>query len=92
MQEELARPVRLVVLAVALAVLGHVQADEPRLAVAHVRVRLLERRLSVSEGLHLGSGQHEAGLDAVEEVVVVPRSAVVDDQLFAHRLRHRAEV
>src|SRR5437870_1871094 len=31
-QQELARPVGLVVLAVALPVLGHVQADEPRLA------------------------------------------------------------
>src|SRR6266516_7273757 len=91
-QEELARPVGLVILAVARAVLRHVQADEPRLAVAHVGVRLLERRLPLPQRLHLGAGQHEAGLDPVEEAVVVPRAAVVDDQLFSHGLRHRAEV
>ena len=65
------------------AVLGDVQADEPGLALAHVRVRLLQRRLAVAQRLHLGPGQHEAGLDLVEEVVVVPRAAVVDDQLFS---------
>ena len=60
--------------------------------VAHLGVRLLQRRLAVAQRLHLGPGQHEAGLDPVEEVEVVPRAAVLDDQLFPLRLRHRAEV
>jgi hypothetical protein len=90
--QELPRPVRLVVGPVAGSVLGDVQADEPRLAVAHLGVRLLERRLALTERLHLGPGQHEAGLDPIEEVEVVPRAAVLDDQLFSLRLGHRAEV
>src|SRR5947209_7211937 len=38
--------------------------------------------------LHLGSGQHEAGLHRVREVVVVSRAPVVHDRLLALRLGH----
>ena len=54
-KQELARPVGVVVGAVPLRVLGHVEADEPRLAVAHLGVRLLQRRLAAAQRLHLGA-------------------------------------
>ncbi len=92
MHEQLAGTIGLVVRPVPLSVLRDVQADEPGFALAHIRVRLLQRRLPVTQRLYLGPGQHEAGLDPVAEVVVVPRAPVVDDQLFSHGLRHRAEV
>ena len=48
-------------------------------------VRLAELDLAFTRGLHLGSREHDARLDAVEELVVVPRAAVVRDQF---RLSH----
>ena len=81
MEEELAVAVRVVVGRVPLRVLGDVQADEVDLVAANVAEGALEDRLAVAEGLHLGPGQREARLDAVEEVVLVPRAAIVGDEL-----------
>ncbi len=67
-----------------MAVLGDVRADEPRLAVADLAVRSLEVRLALAQRLDLGPDERDARLDAVGEVVVVPGSAVVDDQLVGH--------
>ena len=47
-----------------------------------IGIGLLQRGPPVPEGLDLGARQHETGLDPVEEVVVVPRSAVLGDELF----------
>ena len=54
------------------------------LPVAHVRVRLLQRRAALAQRLDLGAGQHDAGLVPLEQVVVVPRAAVLCDQLLRH--------
>src|SRR5579884_1681664 len=83
-QQQLARPVGIVVRTVALRVLRDVQPVQPRLAVAHLRIRLLQRRLTAAQRLHLRPAQHETRLDLVREVVVVPCAAVVDDQLLGH--------
>src|SRR5215210_3781990 len=72
------------VLDVAVAVLGDVCPDEPHLVVADHRERALQVRLPVAQRLHLGAGQREPRLDLVREVVVVPRAAIVDDQLLGH--------
>ena len=68
---------------IALVVDRDVGADEPGLPIPHVRVGLLERGAAVPERLDLRSGQHEAGLHAIEKVVIVPRPAVVDDQMLS---------
>ena len=83
MQQELAVAIGVVVRDVALVVDGDVRADEPDLAVADVGVGLLERRPPVAQGLHLGAGEDEPGLDPLEQVVVVPSPPVVHNQLFA---------
>ncbi len=80
-EEKLAVAVGVVVGRVALRVLGDVEADEVDLALANVAEGALQGRLAVAERLHLGAGQGEARLEAVEEVVLVPRAAVVGDQL-----------
>ena len=59
-----------------------VRADEPRLALAHVRVGLLQADAPVPKGLHFAPRQHEARLEALEEVVVVPCLAVLGNRLF----------
>ena len=60
--------------AIGPARIGDVRADEPDLAVAHVRVGLLQHGAALSQRLDLGAGQHEPGLEAVEQLVVVPRA------------------
>src|SRR5262249_50474541 len=82
-EQKLSVAIRVVVLAVALVVDGDVRADEPGFVAAHRGVRLLEGRPAGPKRLHLGPGQDEAGLHPIEEVVVVPRPAVVDDELLA---------
>ena len=83
MQEQLPVALGLVVLDPGLVVRVDVRADEPGFALAHVRVGLLEAHLALPERLHLASGQHDPGLEALEQVVVVPGFAVLRDWLLA---------
>src|SRR5262249_33722728 len=62
------------------------------LPVAYLGVRLLERCTAVTKRLDLRPRQHETGLDAVEEVVVVASAPVVDDELFPRCPGHGASV
>ena len=83
MEEELAVAIRIMIGEIALVVDRDVGADQPGLPLADIRVGLLERGPAVPKGLHLCAGQHDPRLDPLEQVVVVPRSAVVDDQMLA---------
>ena len=76
---------------VSLGVLVDVRADQPDFAVSEVGVSLAESDASVAQRLNLGSGQLQAGLVAVEQVVVVPRTAVVRDQLLAVPRHHEED-
>src|SRR6266436_3680261 len=67
------------------------RADQPNLAVAEIGVRLAECHASVAQRLHLGSRQLEACLVAVEQVVVMPRPAVLGVWLDAGGLSHADE-
>src|SRR3954453_10196899 len=89
-EEELARPVGLVVGVAPLVVRRDRGAVQPELAVAHVRVRLHERRAALTQRLHLAAGEDDARLEAVEQLVLVPRLAVLRDHLLA--LGHRTSV
>ena len=89
MQEQLAvalgrmRPDR------ALRVVGDRGADEPDLVAPHVGVRVADLDVAVTQRLDLRAGEHETRLDTVEQLVVVPGTAVVGNQLGSGRLRHR---
>src|SRR6266446_2567119 len=82
-EEEFAVPIRIMIGEIALVVDRDVGADQPGLPLADIRVGLLERGPAVPKGLHLCAGQHDPRLDPLEQMVVVPRSAVVDDQMLA---------
>src|SRR6185436_9705088 len=83
MEEELPRPERLVVRAVALSVRADVEPEEPGLGPLDLGVRLLQVRAAVAQGLHLGPLEHEAGLVGLEDLEVVMRPAVRRDELLA---------
>src|SRR6266550_2621793 len=82
-KKELPVAIRIVIGEIALVVDRDVGADQPGFPLADIRVGLLEGGPAVPKGLHLRAGQHDPGLDPLEQVVVVPRSAVVDDQMLA---------
>src|SRR5262249_62183448 len=92
MHEQLAFAVGLMSQGATLGVLGDGRADQPGLAVADVRVGLAELDAAVPRGLHLRAGQDETGLDALDELVVAARAAVLRDQLRSRRLGPRRSV
>src|SRR4051795_2683662 len=67
-QQELARPPRLVVGPRPLVVLRDVRVLQPHLAVLDVRIGIDERRTASAQRLHLGAGQYQARLDDILEV------------------------
>src|SRR5581483_3404178 len=56
-----------------------VHALEPHLPVPHPRIRLRERSAAPAERLDLRAGQHDPGLEPLEDLVVVKRPPVGDD-------------
>ena len=53
-------------------------ADQQYPVVADDAVRLGQARLAVADRFHLRTGQHDAGLIGLEDMVVVPCAAVGD--------------
>ena len=84
-EEQLPRPLRRVVVAVALRVLGDVGADQPGLAVLDAHVGLGDVDLVRPDALDLGPGQHDARLEGVLDGVVVAGAPVDGDRLVGHR-------
>src|SRR5438105_13074487 len=87
MHEQAARAGRLVVLVAAGVVGGEVRAIEPHLAVEGPGVGFANVGATVADGLDLGAGEANAGLEALHDLVVVERLAVRRDGLD---LRHLA--
>src|SRR5207253_5281470 len=69
-QQQFARPLRLVIVTVAVAEFWDVGVDQPGLLVLHLGVALGDRTLAEAKRLHLGSGEHDAGLIFVLDRIV----------------------
>ena len=85
-EKQLPRALGLVVHAVGLKILGDVAAEQPDLALVHLRVRLFQARLADSQALDLGAGEDEASLDLLDQVVLVAGRAVAGDDVDAAAL------
>ena len=73
---------------------GDVHALEPQFAVDHVGVGVGELHLASSGAFHLAAEQHNAGLDHVQDGVVVPGLAIARDERVAAEVivsTHRVE-
>src|SRR5947199_5916553 len=81
MQEQLPRPLRLVVEAVALQIFGDVGVDQPEFAVLGIGIGLRDRALAAADRFDLGAGQGKAGLDRVLDRIVEASLAVLCDAL-----------
>ncbi len=58
-----------------------VAINEPRLAIAHQRVAIFDRRPALADGLHFRPGQLNSGFKLLEEVIIV-RCLPVHRQVF----------
>jgi len=82
-QEETAAALGLVVLPVAHLVLADVDLDQPGLTVLDPNVALAEVGETGAERLDLGAGQLDAGLEELQEVVLMAGLAVAgEDRIF----------
>src|SRR5690606_30727170 len=82
MEQQLARPFRLVIETVAVAELGNVRVDQPGLAILHVGVALGDRAAAVAQALHFGAGKRDPGLEHVLDEILEPRAPVLGDGLL----------
>ena len=67
--------------AVAAVKLGDVGVEQPQLAAHLAGMRLADRGPALAQRLDLGAAEHEAGLDAVLDRVVVEGAPVLRDDL-----------
>jgi hypothetical protein len=80
-QEELSHPQGLMVVVVGKGVGADVHLVEPDFAVLDLGVGVFQVGFPQPQGLNLGAGQHEPGLVLVDDEVIVPRLAVLGDDL-----------
>ena len=86
--EQLARPFRLVVEMVGLAVLRDVRPDEPNLAFDDAAISLRERNRSDSQTFDLATDQHNSTFECVKNGIIVPRFAVFTDHPLVRIFRN----
>lgn len=79
--QQLARTLRLMIHQIGLRVFVNVGADQPQLPVANARVSFFDRNLRVANTLHFAADQCDPAFQLVDDVVLVPRSAVRADVL-----------
>ena len=77
MQEQFAIPNRGVIFAIPVRILADVGIHQPRLIRDDRAVGFLELNGIVLGGLYFSPGQHHAGLEAVEQKIVVPGRPVL---------------
>ena len=56
-----------------------VRLEEPQFAVIHSRVRLGDLGVALTQGLHLRTGQHQAALEGLDDLVVVAGATIRGD-------------
>src|SRR5215218_3151336 len=78
-EQQLARPGRLVALVAGMGVGRDLHVQDDVAAVDH-GVGVLERRLALAQGLDLAAAQDDPGLEGLEDLVVVAGTAVGDDR------------
>src|SRR6185437_839257 len=71
MQEEFSCPERIVIAGVSVRIGPDVGVEQESLAVLDDAVCVLEIGLAFADGLDLGSAEHDAGLETVEEEVAM---------------------
>jgi len=92
-EQQLARPLRLMIGVAASFVGGDVHVDEKNLTVANDSIRIANVRPSIAERLHFGSGEDDACFPALDNLVIEARALVARDRDLVGRslgiLSHR---
>src|SRR6266511_1045404 len=87
-QQQLPRAGRLVALVAGAGVGGDPHVED-HVAAFDDGVGVLQRRLALPQGLHLAAAQHDAGLDGLDDLVVVAGTAVGRDRARGLTPGHR---
>src|SRR5262249_3704852 len=87
-EKELPGPGRVVRLVPAVAVLADVRAEQEGFSLLEFAVGVAQIHATFTDGFHFGAKQHHAGLERLEEVIVVSRLAIVGDEDFFFRAGH----
>src|SRR5205823_11014873 len=82
MQQLLAETFRFVVDQTGLWIDGDVAAHQPQLAVTDPRKSLIQRDFAVAQALDFASFEHDAALDRIQHLVLMPRAAIRADRLL----------
>jgi hypothetical protein len=85
-QQQLARPGRLVVVSVAARIRGDMGVQQPELTVSGTGVGVFKVDPAATDGLYLGAGEDQPRLHALQDMVVVIRLAVDGDYFLVHSL------
>ena len=64
-----------------LAILGDVGADEPQLLFLNPNISFIERDVAFAEAFDFASNQHHTAFDLLKDLVLVPRTPVLSDDL-----------
>lgn len=86
-QQQLARPFRLVVFAIAMAVVTDVDADQESLATAKLDETVLQLDFAAAGRLHFGAGQGHAGFEAVVDVIFMQGLPIAGNRAAVALLR-----
>src|SRR5690606_17916025 len=79
---QFAGPLGFMIVAIAVAELGNVRIDQPRLAVANFGIALRNRTLAETQALHFGAAQRDPGLEHILDVIVETSAAVLRNGLY----------
>src|SRR5258708_4813842 len=80
-QQQLARPLRLMVEAISLQIFRNISVDQPDLAVLGIGIGFRDGGLAVADRLDLGAGQRDARFHRVLDRIIEPGLAVFGDDL-----------
>ena len=80
-QQQFARPLRLMIETVGLQVFGDIGVDEIERAALLGRIALTDRTLAAAQGFDLRAGEHDARLEGLADLVGKARLPVVGDDL-----------
>jgi hypothetical protein len=81
MKQQLAGPLGLVIMAIAMAEFRDVRVDQPDLIILHLGIAFGDGSLAEAQRLHLGAGERNPRLEKILEEIFIARAPVLRDRL-----------
>jgi len=82
MEEQLSATLGDMIQLMSKVVLRDIATDEPHFLFFDSTIRLVQRHLAIAQAFYLATGQHDPTLERIENKVVMPRFAILRDDLL----------